>query len=275
MFVGLIMASSTSGQITNILASNDSSFALDRVYAGMLGVNDFSVDSIGYRGFAKLRLGASAKLRVSKVVTVESFIAEDITSAGSSVGASAFFVRLEPTKSFSLTIGKGPQASTFLHRAHPVSSGGQFETFTHNAIPGAAPDVRANLQLGKASLVGSVGVPDSLPEYHLGVSFTGLVVSSWYSGNHHWGGAVTYKSKRTKTIFVARNDLLASTFTLNVNKRYILYTDMGVSTDRWKLIRGEFGILRTFDTGSFAKGLLGLGYSDELRSVRGYLYVTL
>lgn len=275
VFVGAILTGEIRGQITNISLSSDSSFVLDRVYAGVLGANDFSIDSVYRTGFVGFRVGASAKLRVTKAVSLVSFIAEDVTNAGNSIGGTGFFVKLAPSPNFYIAVGQGPQVSTFLHRAHPASAGGQFETFTHRSIPGAAPGLRLVKTVGKTNLLGSIAVVDGVPQYQVGVSFASVAVSAWRRADSLWGTAVTYQSKRTKTIVVVRDDLVASTFTLNLPNKYILYTDAGITTGDRRVVRAEAGFLRTFEADKYVKGLFGLGYANELRSVRGYIFVTL
>jgi hypothetical protein len=269
-----IIRSTTEAQIENVNLGTDSSFVLDRVYAGILGANDFSIDSISRNGFVGLRFGASGKLRVSRAVSVVSFIAEDVTTSGNSIGGSGFLVRLQPEKSWYVAIGHGPQVGTFLHRAHPASAGGQFETFTHRAIPGPGPGIRLVKSFGKTDVLASTAVVDGSPEYHLGVAFGTLASNVWWREGL-WGSATTYKSKHSKTILVIRSDLWASTVTYNLPKSYILYTDVGIETGSYRLVRAEAGILRTFEATSYVKGLFGLGYAHELRSVRGYIFVTL
>ena len=271
----LLSLSVAEAQIENVSLGNDSNFVLDRVYAGILGANDFSIDSVYRAGFVGLRVGVSAKLRVTKAVSVVSFIAEDITNVGNSIGGSGFLVRVQPDTSFYMAIGHGPQVSTFLQRAHPATAGGQFETFTHRAIPGPGPGIRLVKTIGKTSLLGSVAMIDGDPEYQAGVLFAGLRASVWHRADSLWGTAVTYTTKRTKTILVVRDDLLANTFTFSLPNKYILYTDAGVTTDTYTVVRAEAGILRTFEANKYVKGLVGLGYAHELRSVRGYIFVTL
>lgn len=262
-------------QIENIRLVDDSTLVLDRVYAGVLGANNFSIDSIYRTGFVGFRVGASAKLRVTKAVSVVSFIAEDITSAGNSIGGTGFFVRVQPDTSFYMAIGHGPQVSTFLQRPHPATAGGQFETFTHRAIPGPGPGVRLVKTIKKTSLLAGVVMINGAPEYQLGISHAGLQASVWQQGDSLWGTAVTYESDRMKTILVVRDDLVANVVTYNLPNKYILYVDAGMTTDNYTVVRAEAGVLRTFQAKSYIKGLLGLGYSYELRSVRGYIFVTL
>ena len=265
-----------SAQIENVSLGNDSSFVLDRVYAGVLGANNFSIDSVYRTGFVGFRVGASARLRVSKAVSVVSFIAEDMTNIGNSIGGSGFLVRAQMDTSLYLAIGFGPQVSTFLQRPHPATAGGQFETFTHRAIPGPGPGARLVKRVKKTDLLASVAMIGGAPEYQVGMSVGSLQASGWYQGSHSWGTAVTHVTKRTKTILVVRNDLWANMFTVSIpNSNYILYSDAGVTVDDYQVVRAEGGILRTFKAKKYVQGLLGLGYAYELRSVRGYIFVTL
>jgi hypothetical protein len=128
----------------------------------------------------------------------------------------------------------------------------------------------------KIDLLASVAGMNGVPQYHAGISMGGLQASGWYQDSHSWGTAVTYVTKRTKTILVVRNDLWANMFTVSIpNSGYILYSDAGVTVDDYQVVRAEAGVLRTFEAKAYIKGLFGLGYAHELRSVRGYIFVTL
>jgi hypothetical protein len=212
---------------------------------------------------------------VSKAVSVISFITEDMTNVGNSIGGSGFLVRVQMDTSLYMAIGFGPQVSTFLQRPHPATAGGQFETFTHRAIPGPGPGIRLVKTIGKTSLLGSVAMIDDDPEYQVGVLFAGLRASVWHRADSLWGTAVTYEHDRFKTILVVRDDLLACVTTVNLPNKYIVYADAGMTTDHYTVVRAEAGILRTFEAKAYIKGLFGLGYAHELRSVRGYIFVTL
>ncbi len=59
----LLVMPTAEAQIENIRLVDDSTLVLDRVYAGMLGANNFSIDSVYRTGFVGFRVGASAKLR--------------------------------------------------------------------------------------------------------------------------------------------------------------------------------------------------------------------
>lgn len=271
----LLVMPTAEAQIENIRLVDDSTLVLDRVYAGILGANNFSIDSVYRTGFVGFRVGASAKLRVTKAVSVISFIAEDITSAGNSIGGAGFLVRVQPDTNFYIAIGHGPQVSTFLQRQHPATAGGQFETFTHRAIPGPGLGVRLVKTIKKIDLLAGVAMINGAPEYQLGISHAGLQASVWLQGDSLWGTAITYESDRFKTILVVRDDLLANVTTFNLPNKYILYADAGMTTDDCVVVRAEAGVLRTFKAKSYIKGLFGLGYAYELRSVRGYIFVTL
>jgi len=47
---------------------------------------------------------------------------------------------------------------------------------------------------------------------------------------------------------------------------------MGYDFPMKKLVRGEWGLLKSFES-KWIKGLFGLGYQHESRSVCGYLFV--
>lgn len=269
------LSSFVRAQIEDIALGSDSSFVLDRVYAGILGANNFSIDSVYRSGFSNVRVGVSTKLRLTKVASIVAFMAEDMSTSGNSIGGTGFFLKLYLSKSLYLALGQGPQVGTFLHRAHPATAGGQFETFTHRSIPGAAPGARLVKTIGKTDILASVAAVDGRAEGNLGASFAGFAGNVWWNEKGAWGSAMTYKSKLSKTILVIRDDLWASTFAYNLPNKYILYTDAGITTENYSVVRAEFGMLRTFEAKKYVKGLVGLGYAYELRCVRGYIFVTL
>ncbi len=274
--VGALLVSTLGkAQITDISLGADSSFVLERVYLGALGVNNFSVDSVSYSGSISVRFGVAARYDVTKHLSIRSFMAQDVNSGGLSPAINTFFVEYRPTESWNITIGRAPQVGAFLHRPHPVSSSGQFETFTMRTIPAAAPLVRVSRKIGKVSLLGSVAYQSDGVEYHVGGTFRRWLVAGWWKDDDYHGLAVTYVAPKVKVISVVRNDLLASTVIKTLPKSLVCYIDLGVELPSEKLVRAEAGLLRTFKSAKYVQGLIGLGYSVELRSLRGYLFITL
>jgi hypothetical protein len=274
--VGALLASTLcKSQITDISLGADSSFVLERVYVGALGVNNFSIDSVSYDGSISMRFGAAARYDITKRLSVRSFMAQDVNSGGLNPAINTFFVEYRPTESWNITIGRAPQVGAFLHRPHPVSSLGQFETFTMRSIPAAAPSVRVSRKIGKVSLLGSVARQTDGAEYHAGGVFRRWSVSGWWKDDDHHGMAVTYVAPKVKVISVVRSDLLAGTVIKTLSKSLVYYLDLGLEFPSERLVRAETGILRTFKSDKYVQGLIGLGYSVELRSLRGYLFITL
>lgn len=275
MFVGMICVGSVSGQITNIVATDDSSFVLERVYAGALEINSFSVDSLDHKGTVILRVGAAARLQLAKGLSLRTFFAQGSNSDGKGPTIANIFFRYEPGKRWRFLFGRGPQAGTFLHSPHPVSAEGQFETFSQSRIPPAAIGCLAMVTLGKTEWFASTGFNRSSREYHLGLRVSKVSVSSWYNDSGRYGTAMTCKLDKTTIVLVVRDDVLAGTLIQKLSKRFVAYADVGVSSPMLGLVRSEAGLLRPFKTSYYVKGLVGIGYAHELRAVRAYLYITL
>lgn len=222
-----------------------------------------------------MRVGVAARYDIAQRLSVRTFLAQDVTSEGIGPTINAFFVEYRPTLNWNVVIGRAPQVGALLHRPHPVSSFGQFETFTMRSIPAAAPLVRVSRKFGKVSLLVSVADQNNGIEYHVGLTLKRWSVAGWWREENYCGFAVTYAAPKAKVISVVRSDLLASTVILTLPKSLMCYVDAGVQLPDLKLIRGEAGILRTFKADKYVQGLIGLGYSAELRSLRGYLFITL
>lgn len=265
------------GQIENIKMTSDSSVVLDKVYVGGLGMTSFSTDSIHTSNYGDLRIGAIMHWDMTKWLTFNSYYMYQI-GKDQSWGLNQFSLKIAPGKKWSLQMGHMGTLST-QQRPHPVSAGGQFETWTEAQIPGSGFGVKTNYSPSKDLSFGiGVVARQQQPEYHGNISFKSLTFSGYY-GVHDQkaGAALSYTGDNVWTTLVWKQDnVVANVFGCKISSKHniLLYTDMGYDLENEKFVRGEWGIYKVA-TMEHCSILPCLGYNYESRSIKGYLFIYL
>lgn len=246
-------------------------------YAGMLGWSAFSIDSLHASCYANVRLGAVAVYRPAKWFALRGMEAYNIAADGSTWSMQQAAVIFTPTNGLNITTGNTATLVTE-QRPSPATSSGQFETFTESKIPGMALNVKAVWDLKNVSF--GAGVADRLnnPEYQLMFRFKNIKLSGFYDVcDYTYGGVLTVKVGRITDILVYhQNQIISNIFMFDVghDRNWCLYSDTGFDLNKNKLVRGEWGALRTFN-GHYIGGLIGPGYCYEDRSFHVYVFVHL
>jgi hypothetical protein len=265
-----------SAQIEDIKMTNDSSLIIEKVYLGGLGYSSFSTDSLYVQNTAQLRVGAAVRYKINKMLRINScfiYQAETITSWVKTQFSLAF----TPSEKFIFQVGNMGTISTE-QRPHPVSSGGQFETWTEAQIPGGALGAKMTIAPSKDFSFGmGVAVRKQQPEYHANISFKKLTLSGYYCEyDKKAGAALKYKGTRVWSTLIWKQDkVIANMFGCKPFKNYNLsiYSDMGYNLETNKLVRGEWGIYKTYNYVKRINVTPCLGYNHETKTIRGYLFL--
>lgn len=268
----VLIAVSGSAQIEHIHLGQDSSIVIDRVYAGVLSNTAFSTRSLATSPSISVRLGAMASWRLSQYIQVRSFgmFESDLTH---SWGIQQFYVVITPTKRLSLTVGQMATPSTE-QRPHPLSGGGQFETFTLGNIPGGAPGIKAKY-VGWVTMGAGIAVRNGLSEYHVTLEKGKHTLSGYYRTGGMSGFAYTYDGTKWYSVVVYKPHVLISTTTVfTFQKPHAVFADIGYGIDSHSIVRMEGGLMRKFES-TWIKGLFSLTYDYKAHSVNGYVFVHL
>ena len=196
-----------------------------------------------------------------------------------------FWVKISPIEKLNFEIGNMATLVTE-QRPHPVSGDGQFETWTESQIAPMAMNGKLKYQFTDSFKIGTgIAMRNNNPEYSAMLEYKSVKISSWY-GQAKWnnekygeklGVALTINSNRVFTTLVwKQKQVISDILSIKINKDGTLqiYADNGYDIANKKLTRGEWGFLKNFKS-SYAKGLFGLGYKKETRSIAGYLFVHL
>lgn len=276
LFVMLSISICSFAQITDIKVSDE--VKIDRIYAGSLSGTMFHTDSLYATGFTGIRLGAMGTYRPANWISFSSWALVQLDGGSDPWSLQQYWMTLNPTSKLSLTIGSMASIPTEM-RPHPVSAAGQFETWSQSQIPVGGLGIKAKYQFTKDfELASGVVLRGTMPEYSARLTYKKFQVSAWYSTCDSTSGvAATVDIGRVFSTFVYKPDhTIADVLVIKLSKKHdiSLYSDMGYSFVEKDLVRGEWGVLKGFDS-KWIDGLFGLGYHHEAKSIAAYLYVHL
>lgn len=263
-------------QITNIKVSED--VTIDRVYAGSLSGTMFHTDSLYATGFTGVRLGTMATYKPAKWVSFSSWAMVQVDGGSQPWSLQQFYMTVNPTQKLSIVVGSMASIPTE-QRPHPVSSSGQFETWSEASIPGGGLGIKAKYQFtSDFQLAGGVVIRKGLPEYSGRIIYKKVQLSAWHSVcDTTTGVAATVDFSGVYSTFVYKADqTIANVLVVKISKKHDLsfYSDMGYDFQKKELVRGEIGVMKGFDS-KWVDGLFGLGYQHESKAFAGYLFVHL
>lgn len=276
IIVIIAISISSFAQITDIKVSDE--VTIDRIYAGSLSGTMFHTDSLYSTGFTGVRFGAMATYKPAKWVSFGSWALVQLDGGSDPWSLQQYWMTLNPTSKLSLTIGSMASIPTEM-RPHPVSGPGQFETWSQSQIPVGGLGIKAKYQFTKEfELASGVVFRADKPEYSARLTYKKFQLSGWYSTLDSTSGvAVSLTHGRLFSTFVYKPDqTIADVIVFKVSKKHnvSLYSDMGYSFVEKDLVRGEWGLMKQFDS-KWIDGLFGLGYRHETKSIAGYLFVHL
>lgn len=274
--VSLLSITTTFGQITNIKVSDQ--VTIDKVYAGSLSAVNFSTDSLNATGSTGIRFGIMATYKPTNWISFGSYAMMQIDNGKNPWSLQQFWASIKPIKNLGIDFGSMGSLPTEL-RPHPVSAGGQFETWAQSQIPGGGLGAKVKYQISKDfQFGGGIVMRNKLAEYSSKVTYKNVQITSWYSEyNKKFGAATVINSGRISTTFAWKQDqTLADMLVIELSKKesISLYSDMGYNLTNKNLIRGEIGIFKGFDS-KWVDGLISASYDVKAHSVNGYLFVHL
>jgi hypothetical protein len=277
--ISLVVISIVSfGQITGIPITKDSSIMIDRIYAGSLSGTVFHTDSLYTTGFTGVRVGAMATYKPASWISFSSWAMVQVDGGSDPWSLQQFYMTIQPTQKLSIAVGSMASIPTEM-RPHPVSGSGQFETWSQSQIPGKGLGIKAKYQFTKDfELASGVVLRSTMPEYSARLIYKKFQLSGWYSTLDSTSGiAASLKHGRMFSTFVYKPDqTIADMLVVKISKKYdiSLYSDMGYDFQKKELVRGEWGVMKTFDS-EWIDGLFGLGWDQKNKGINGYLYVHL
>ncbi|MFA6256653.1 MAG: hypothetical protein WC606_05785 [Candidatus Absconditabacterales bacterium] len=265
-------------QLTKIPVTKDSTIMMDKLYVGMLSGSEFSTDSLYASTFANIRFGVMGTYQPAKWIAVKAWAMYQGETQKAPWQMQQFWLKLTPNKKLSIEAGNMATLPTE-QRPHPVSGDGQFETFSEAQIVGMALNAKIKYTFTSDIQAGAgIAVRKDKPEYSGMVNYKKVTLSAWYAEyNQKVGTALTLHFTRVYSTLVWKQDQIVSEILvihLNKDKSISLYADTGYDLGKKDIVRGEWGLLKTFKS-EYINGLYGLGYNHETNTVNGYLFLHL
>jgi len=245
------------------------------IYVGTLGGPKIGTDGKN-ENFINTRIGGTILWSPSKNLSFFGLGVGEADQAGR-VSPFTLFGTTIAHKKIKMMFGKIASPMTEL-RPVPSTSSGQFEPWTRAQILGASLGGKITLNFKNISFIGGNFVRGNEYSHEIGIK-TKHIQAACYRMNASgmFGGAINANFKNISTTFMfndGKNIGILNIVTLPYTRDFFAYSDIGFNTKKDKMIRGEWGLFKTFSTKNI-KGLLGLGYSDEVNSLKGYIFLHL
>jgi len=280
-------------QIQDIVCTDDSTLVIDNVYAGILNSIDINTDKFSYTDTYDFRVGAMATWHVKKWVDINTQAMYDRRDS-TDLFVNQFSIRLH-TESWEVEFGKMATTATEI-RPLPMTADGQFETWTESQMPGKAIGAKIGYKSNFGSIKAGVSSRNGNPEYsfHLNTSIKNNVFnlvgviggekeSNYLVGFTH---KITKVDNATKLYQVAvfkqqfnagtlLNEQIAGYFCsyeVSEKMKLNLYLDAGYNLTSEESPRLEGGLIKNFESKIF-KGLIAIGYANETKNIKAYLFI--
>ncbi len=245
-----------------------------KVYAGNLAGSKVSTNgNVG--GFCYTRLGGIILWEPSKWFSIYALGAGELDQTGKFSPFGLFGTNFMHKK-IKLTLGKVATPMTEL-RPLPTTSAGQFEPWTRQQILGSALGGKISANFKKVYVVSGVFKRDSNYSLEVGLKISKIQLAGYYmplSKTFGFASNVNFKNVST-TAFVHSTQVAGMLHVITVPRLKIsLYSDIGYDFKNTKLLRGEWGAFKTFHSKQL-NALLGLGYSQEIKNFKSYIFIFL
>jgi len=262
-------------QIENIKIAGDSTIVINNAYAGILAGSCFSQDSLNLSKSVNVRIGFQGTYSPTRWLSVISREVYQIDDQKNVSAASLFWTKVN-LKSLTMETGFTPTLATE-SRPIAVSAEGQFEAWAESNIPGAALGAKIKYQFRGNNYVGiGIAKRENRPEYHLRFSSPNFKASIYYSAfDKKFGSTATVETKRLYNIMSfnsGKNLGNYAVFNLSRRNKIDCYLDAGYGFKETKIIKAETGLLKRF-SGEYVKGVFGLGYCYETRTINGIFFI--
>lgn len=251
------------------------------VYAGTLAGPKITIKNPTPLGFYSLRFGGSIYWNPQKWLTVYGIGVGETDQTDTTTPFALFGVNIKPNKFFSVAFGKIASPMTEM-RPLPNSSGGQFEPWTKSHILGSALGGKITISpTENFSFVAGDFWRGTEASQEAGVRYGNFLATGYYlNQSKSFGGAIDFTFKRFNTVVMYNPKSTTGMFNLfEVSRKALLfaYSDIGFKPNegdmlKWQMLRGEWGLFKTSQI-KWTKILLGLGYAEEIKSVKGYVFI--
>jgi len=278
------------GQIVDsaYAAPDDDSFAVDNFYfGGLYSVNFFTEKLDAVRTYS-VRAGVMAHWDITKNITVKSYGVYDRSNGVDCVIGSFSLFLQSKNKKFNLEFGQMSTPATEI-RPLPPTADGHFETWTEAQMPGGAIGAKVGYNASFGSI--KIGVASRKnPEYsfHLNTQIKGStfnlvgVLGGEKKDNYLVG--LTHKVGKLYQVAVFKQQYNFETssseqvvgylgnYELSAKMKLNVYLDAGYNLNTKDIPRLEGGLIKNFSSKHLG-GLLALGYSHEIKAIKGYIFI--
>ncbi len=256
-----------------VSAQTDSTrVVIDYRYVGILASGNFYTDSFRIEPGASVRVGGGLSYYPHKTIRIQSWGFADYN--GKTLTKNIMFgVHYLPSKNVNLSLGNIPTLTAGM-RPTPPTAWGHFEPWTSAQLPGTAPGFTMKYSFSGSDIgLGAYYRLRNL-EFHGRMKIGSMLAVGYYNVSNTWGASVgILRDKFTLKAMVT--DSLAGVLTivsLYHKEEISMYLDAGMNRDQ--VVRAEIGVFKSFEKKPFG-GLIGIGYSYEIRAVKCYLFLYL
>lgn len=276
-------------QIQNINCTDDSSVVINNIYLGVLNSVNFSTKELTFSSPYNLQAAAMITWHASKWADVKTFAVYNRTNGNDAIN-NQFYVNLHH-KGWSLDFGKMATPATEI-RPLPPTANGHFETWTESQMPGSTIGAKigyktdfGSIKIGVASRNKNLEISTHLAtkinnhEIHAVGAIGGERSTNYLVGLTHKYNRL-YQVAAFKQTFNKEslsNEQIAGYFVnyeISKKAKFAFYLDAGYNLTTQKSPRFESGIMKSFESKIF-KGLIALGYAEELKAIKGYIFIHL
>ncbi len=264
-------------QITDIPVTADSTVKINSVYAGLLSSTGFSYDSLSLSPAStstSLVTGFMASYQPLSWLSVHSIEAYYVNNAGKSGDFHRFWFKMRYDN---LVLSSGLLSSQST-RSRPliITGDGQFEDWTQSQIPGGALGATLDYYFNGNCLGFGIAKRNNHPEYQARLAGEHLMFTAYYPEFKKKPGyalELKYDGFHNVTVYNV-GEVMANftSVTLSQKQQLDIYLDAGHSFQSDKTVRFELGLLKSFES-RLLKGLIGVAYNYETRSIIGYVFV--
>ena len=262
---------------TSIKTKNEN-FKIPRIYIGVLSNTAFFLVNAGVSSSASLRIGGELSYQLNSKLSLNSFIANEI-SKDKNLSIASFYLKYHFSDKINLQIGQLATPAT-LFRPHSVSADGQFESWSTSQLPKIG--LGATLSFFHSKF-GVYKKGDNI-EFHFYQKAKNITFATWINTNGMIGMANSYKKGRVNTTLSFIGNTMPKNWKLKINNLFVytldkneslfLYSDMGYETEANEFIHLQLGVLKYFST-QYMKCMVGGAYDYTSKNFNGYLQFNL
>ncbi len=284
--IAITLSLGSSAQIEN-LYSKDSTVCINGIYAGVLNLVNFDLDTLKTSTFTDFRVGAKATWSATSWLRMSAFSVYARSNGGDAFMNMVNLNLHTRNEVFNLELGKIPTSATEI-RPIPLSSDGQFETWTQALIPGITPGAKISYAFNpknkKDKLVFGVFSRDNKVEYSGRIVMGKINLFTNYSiSDKKTTAGASYKHDRFYALALYQGsdtingDKVAAVFTnfkVLPRQKIDVFLNGGYSLKNKDIPHLEIGMVKNFEL-PYLKGVIGIIYDHQLKAIKSCIMVTL